>query len=109
MKDSKSSCINFKNNSENAWKDLQTQKSFYDITLASEDKEIKAHKIVISSFCPMFKNILKQNMDKHPLIYLRGVQSKELEKLLNFIYTGEVTIDEEDLDIFYQVGEDLKN
>ena len=40
------------------WKELQIEENFCDVTLACEDKLIKVHKVVISFFSPILKNIL---------------------------------------------------
>ena len=82
----------FESNIRNSWKDIQSQKDFCDVTLACDDKQITTHKFIISSSSPVFRNILKQNSNSHPFIYLRGVKYKDLFNLLNFMYQGEVDI-----------------
>ena len=43
-------------------------KDFCDVTLACEDKQIKTHKVIISSSSPVLRNILKFNQNPHLLI-----------------------------------------
>ena len=43
-----------------------------------------------------------------PMIYLSGVEYKELNKLIEYIYHGEINILKEDLDKFLGVAEKLK-
>ena len=95
-------------NIKDSWKELQNQEDFCDVTLACDDKHIKTHKVIISSSSPIFRNILKPNLNPHPFIYLRGVKYKDLSNLLNFMYQGEVNIPQEELDSFLAVAEDLK-
>ena len=38
---------------------FQTDNDFCDVTLVCEDKKIKQHKLIISLFSPVLKNILK--------------------------------------------------
>ena len=83
---------------ETTWQQLQNEGNFLDVTLACDDKQIQAHKIVISSISPVLGNILKLNSNPHPFIYLRGVQYKDLVNLVNFMYQGEVSVEEEDLE-----------
>ena len=90
-----------------SWQELQIEANFCDVTLACEDKQIKAHKVIISSCSPVLRNILKLNQNPHPLIYLRRVKYKDLQNLLNFMYQGEVNVAEEDLTSFLEVAEDL--
>merc|ERR1719469_763573 len=66
------------------------------------------HKIIISSNSPILRNILNQNSNPHPVIYLRGVKYKYLQNLINFIHQGEVNVAEEDLNDFLEAAEDLK-
>jgi len=90
-----------------AWREFKIEEYLCDVTLACEDKSIKAHRLVISSFSPVLKNILKLNQNPHPLIYLRRVRYIDLQNLLNFMYQGEVNVAEEDLARFLEVSEDL--
>ena len=90
-----------------SWQELQIETNFCDVTLACEDKQIKAHKVIISSCSPVLRNILKLNQNPHPLIYLRRVKYKDLQNLLNFMYQGEVNVAEEDFTSFLEVAEDL--
>ena len=63
-----------------------TENSFYDVTLVSDDqKPFQAHRYVLSIFSPVLKNILFNNPQSHPLIYLRGVNHQELYSILQFI------------------------
>merc|ERR1719186_937568 len=95
----------FSNKISSTWQNLQYEKDLCDVTLACEDRQILSHKIVISSCSPVFKNILKHNASPHPVIYLRGVKYKDIECLLNFLYSGEVNIPQKDLSRFLLVAE----
>ena len=75
-----------------SWQELQFETDFCDVTLACEDKQIKTHKVIISTCSPVLRNILKLNQNPHPLIYLRRVKYKDLQNLLNFMYQGEVNV-----------------
>merc|ERR1712129_278186 len=88
---------------------LQTDEAFTDVTLASGDgKQLKAHKVILSSASSFFKTILIQNPHQHPLLFLKGVEMKHIEALLNFIYSGQVEIRDEDLADFLAAAHDLK-
>ena len=97
----------FESNAKIYWQDLQAENDFCDVTLACEDKQIKTHKLIISSCSPVLGNILKLNQTPHPVIYLRKVKYKDLQNLLNFMYQGEVNVAEEDLPNFLEIAEDL--
>ena len=55
---------------------------FCDVTLACEDKQIKPHKLIISSFSLVLRNILKLNHVPCPLKYLRKFKFRNLPNLL---------------------------
>ena len=44
-----------------SWQELETDKDFCDVTQACEDKQIKTHRLIISSFIPVLRSILKLN------------------------------------------------
>ena len=90
------------------WKESQSQKELCDVTLACEDKLIEAHRFILFCGSPILRNILMQNPNKHPVIYLRGVKFGELCNILEFMYQGEVSIPEDQLNTFLAVAEDLK-
>jgi len=90
------------------WKLAQNDKYFCDVTLACEDKQIPAHKIILASISKVFANLLVWNPHQHPLIYLRGVKHEDLLNLINFIYQGEVNIKEQQIKQFLQVAKDFK-
>ena len=81
---------------------------FFDVTIASEDKQLQAHKLILSACSPFFKNILRSNHHPHPLLYLKGVSFRDMEAVLNFMYHGEVNVAQDDLNSFLQVAEDLR-
>merc|ERR1719186_874613 len=83
------------------------ENDFCDVTLACEYNEIKTHKLIISFFSPVLRNILKSNQSSNQVIYLRKVKYRDLQNLVNFMYQGEVNVAEKDLSSFLEVAEDL--
>ena len=98
----------FEANISSAFRDLKDEKDFSDVTLACADGQIEAHKVILAASSTFFKRILKKNPHKHPLIYLKGIKLSEVEGVLNFIYHGEVSVDEAELNSFLQVAEELE-
>ena len=87
---------------------LRKDEHFCDVTLACEDRQFQAHKVVLSAGSPFFEQILKSQKHPSPLLYLRGVEARHMESLLDFIYCGEVTLEQEELENFIKTGEELK-
>ena len=57
------------------FQDLYNEGHHSDVTLVCDDQtNFKAHKIVLSACSPVFKKIIDNNPNQHPLIYLRGIQ-----------------------------------
>ena len=99
----------FEKESPNTFRNLFTEQDFRDVTLVSADaKLISAHKVVLSSSSPFFRNILTRNPHQSPLIFLKGVNFSELDLLVRFIYIGECEVAQEDLDTFLEVGKELE-
>ena len=64
-----------------------------DVTLVSDDnKQVKAHKIVLSACSTVFKDIVDSISHNDPVIHLKDIQYLEVESLLEFMYLGEATI-----------------
>jgi len=98
----------FETNISVAFRELREDKDFFDVTLACDDDQIQAHKVILSACSPFFRTILKRNRHEHPLLYLKGVKYIDLMAVLNFMYHGEVNVAQEDLNVFLAIAEDLK-
>ena len=105
-------CLNWKNfqtNISSAFRSLRSDNDFADVTLACEDGQFfSAHKVILASSSPFFMGILKKYKNPVPLIFLKGMQSEDLSVLLDFFYFGEANIDQESLDAFIGLADDMK-
>jgi len=99
----------FHSNVAKSFSNLRNEDDFYDVTLVGDDQQqISAHKVVLSASSEYFKNVLKQNKHQHPLLCLEGVNFDEIDNLLNYVYHGEVNINQDDLDRFLSIAQRLK-
>ena len=98
----------FETNISSAFRELRDDKDFFDVTLACDDEQIQAHKVILSACSPFFRNILRRNPHQHPLLYLKGVKYTDIQSVLNFMYHGEVNVAQEELNSFLAVAEDLR-
>ena len=101
------------------WNDFQTTTSksfgkmrqdedFFDVTLVSDDQvQVSAHKLVLSACSSFFKTILKANPHSHPLLYLSGINSTNLNYILDYVYHGEVQLYQENLEAFLDTAQKL--
>ena len=99
----------FQENLNSTFGVLRNDEEFVDVTLACEDgTQVETHKVILASSSPFFMEILKKNKHPHPLIYMRGVQADELVAMLDFLYFGEANVNQENLDNFLLLAEELK-
>ena len=89
-------------------RELRDNKDFFDVTLAYDDGQISAHKVIISACSSFFLNVLRRNPHQHPLLYLGGVRYTDLKAVLDFMYHGEVSIYEEELESFLTLAKNLR-
>jgi len=104
-------CLHWKDfdtNMTKALKDLREENDFFDVTIACEDNQVQAHKVILSACSTFFRNILRRNPHQHPLLYLKGVKYKQLLDILDFMYNGEVNVVQEELKQFLSVAADLR-
>ena len=74
----------FKENISSAFGRLRDDKELTDVTLAYEDGEhFEAHKVIMAASSPFFEQILQKSKHPHPLIYIKGNQSKIFAYLLD--------------------------
>ena len=99
----------FHTNVSRSFGHFRNEDYLHDVTLISEDfKHIPAHKLVLSACSEFFKNILKETKQTQPLLCLDGVNTIDLQNVLDYVYLGEVRILQEDLDRFLSVAQRLK-
>ena len=71
-------------------------------------QQMDAHKVILVSSSPFFEKILQKSKHPHPLIYLKGFQSKDFASILDFLYFGEANVYQEDLDPFLTIAEEIE-
>ena len=88
---------------------LLKDKNFSDVTLVcGNGNQIEGHKVVLAASSPFFESLLGRNAHPHPVIYMRGVKSDNLEAILDFVYCGEANILQENLEAFLLLAEELQ-
>ena len=102
----------FNENTSTSFKELQKDSDFADVTLVGEGKDptlqIYVHKIILAASSPAFRDILKQSKHPHPIIYMRGIATDDLASIVEFIYQGEVSVYQENLENFMAIAQELK-
>jgi len=90
---------------------MRENQKFFDVTLVTDDgQHIQAHKLILAAASLFFEDIfLKNNHNQtNMLIYLKGIHSRELEHVLNFLYAGEAVISQEVVQVFLETAKELQ-
>ena len=99
----------FQSSMSSSFGNLRKEKELFDVTLVSDDEvQISAHKVVLAACSTFFKNTLKSGIHSHPLIFLSGISSLNINSLLEYIYEGKVAIHQEQLESFLETATKLK-
>ena len=73
-------------------RDIWQSEDFWDITIHAQDGQIKAHKLVLSSYCPKLK---KQDLDQPNISF--NIRANILKLVLSYIYVNKVGIEKDDM------------
>ena len=102
----------FTSNVQRSFQSLRKEEDFFDITLIGDDyKHVTAHKLVLSSCSEYFKNIFSNNkkyFQSQAMICLEGLNQADLNNVLDYIYQGEVQIQQHEIDRFLKIADRLK-
>ena len=81
-----------------------------DVTLVSEDRQIlKAHRFVLCAGSLFLRKMLKfAHINSSPLLYMRGASGNLLRNILQFLYQGEVNIEQAHLEEFVKISNQLE-
>lgn len=64
--------------------------------------------MVLSACSPYFNALFVNHPEKHPIVILKDVPFADMRSLLDFMYRGEVSVDQERLTAFLRVAESLR-
>ena len=97
----------FQKNVSSSFKEIR--EDFCDVTLMGEGHtQVEAHKVILAASSSFFHELLKKSQHPHPLLYLKGIKGYHLSTVVDFMYHGEVSIGQEDLNDFLVVAEELQ-
>ncbi|ELK37966.1 Kelch-like protein 3 [Myotis davidii] len=79
--------------------ELRSKKLLCDVMIVAEDVEIEAHRVVLAAcspyFCAMFTGDMSESKAKK--IEIKDVDGQTLSKLIDYIYTAEIEVTEENV------------
>lgn len=77
--------------------ELVTAEEYTDVTLAAGTRFFAAHRLVLSICSPYFRLLFKRLGGEKTVIFLKDVEPKHLELLLEYMYKGEIKVEETEL------------
>ena len=108
----------FESSLSRSFKELRSEADLIDVWLCSEAGEreeavpVAAHRLVLSACSGVLRRLLRRKSPGPSLapgvVYLRGVTSQDLQNIVSFMYDGEVSIAQDQLNSFLAAAEDLQ-
>eukprot|EP00090_Calanus_glacialis_P004238 TRINITY_DN13136_c0_g1_i2.p1 TRINITY_DN13136_c0_g1~~TRINITY_DN13136_c0_g1_i2.p1 ORF type:complete len:339 (-),score=67.52 TRINITY_DN13136_c0_g1_i2:107-1033(-) len=86
---------------------LMSSSSLCDCTLICSDGQLSAHKVILAASSSFFSSVFSLHHHQHPLVYLRGVKTGQMQAVLSYAYSGGAQVAQEDLPGFLALAEDL--
>lgn len=77
--------------------ELCQNEEYTDVTLSAGSKFFPAHKLVLSVCSPYFRQLFRRLGNDKSVIYLKDVEPRHLELLLDYMYKGEIKVEEQEL------------
>ncbi|XP_043499441.1 broad-complex core protein isoforms 1/2/3/4/5 [Polistes fuscatus] len=104
-------CVSWNSHQSNmhsAFPKLLSSEQFVDVTLACDGGSIKCHKVVLSACSDYLERLLLEIPCTHPIVFLRDMRMWELQALVEFMYRGEVYVEQQQLAKLMQAAEVLQ-
>uniref|UniRef100_A0A1B6JY56 BTB domain-containing protein n=1 Tax=Homalodisca liturata TaxID=320908 RepID=A0A1B6JY56_9HEMI len=95
-------------NLQSLFENLYNEQSLVDVTISCSDGLLQSHKLVLSACSPYFEHIFKENPCKHPTIILKGISLHDMQVLLEYMYTGAVDVEEDELEALLDTATELQ-
>ncbi|GLV39503.1 jim lovell [Carabus blaptoides fortunei] len=87
---------------------LLQAETLVDVTLVCAETSVRAHKVVLSACSPFFQRIFSENPCKHPVIVLKDFHGWEVQAIVDFMYKGEISVGQEQLQNLIKAAESLQ-
>lgn len=112
MEDQRQYCLKWNNHPKNiatVFDRLRLEELFVDVTLATSDRQIiRAHRVLLSAGSGYLEKVLAMNPSDHPTVVLSNIRYKELKLLVDFMYSGEIAVDQQQFPVLLEAAKSLK-
>ena len=79
-----------------------------DVTLATETKQFKAHKLILSACSPYFRNLFISNPCKHPTVFFKDISEEQMALLMEYMYKGKISVKQSELENVLRTASSLQ-
>jgi len=96
-----------------SFRELRDDSNFLDVSLTCKTKDgksqsFRAHRIILSAYSNVFKDMLCQHPNTtDPIVYIKGVFYHDLKNIIDFMYNGEISVSKSNLTSFLAAAEEL--
>ena len=90
------------------YKKIREEEDMFDVSIACDGAEVRAHKLIMSASSPLFKRIIKSSNHPDPYIFLKDLHPQDLTSIVNFVYTGETKVEANSIQRFMSSALDLQ-
>ena len=78
------------------------------MTLATETKTYKAHKLILSACSPYFRNLFVSNPCKHPTVFFKDISEEQMKLLMEYMYKGKISVKQSELESVLRTASSLQ-
>jgi len=79
-----------------------------DVTLATETKTYKAHKLILSACSPYFRNLFVSNPCEYPTVFFKDISEAQMDLLMEYMYRGKISVKQSDLENILRTATSLQ-
>jgi len=88
--------------------ELCQSEEYTDVTLSAGSKLFPCHRLVLSVCSPYFRQLFRRLGNDKSVIYLKDVEPRHLELLLDYMYRGEIRVEEQELGTVLNTAQGLE-
>jgi len=112
MEDVRVTWNDFEYNLKGSFAKLREDQILHDMSIVCDGQIIPAHQVVLGCSSPQLLQLLIGARGlagaQHPLVVLRGITEKDMHLILEFVYTGQVVVPQQQLNTFLAAAEELE-
>ncbi|MCL4134788.1 UNVERIFIED_CONTAM: hypothetical protein GTU68_000435, partial [Idotea baltica] len=79
-----------------------------DCTLACDGQKFSVHRLVLVTCSDFFRSLLGDVPCQHPIIFLRGINGREMQALIDFMYMGKIDVPQKEVPELLSTAEILQ-